>query len=491
MSRMRNRAMASRAMVGVILAAAGSAWAQDAHELAFTLTGEGLFGFSIAGAGDVNGDGVPDFAVGAPNGQNEDGTPVGRAFVFSGADASLLLDFEGEFENEGLGNSVSGGVDVNNDGVPDIVVGGPGNNSNGFLSGFARVFSGADGSVIHEFEGDFFTVTGLAVVGLRDLDSDGNDDFGFTFQANSTAPRSVRVISGQEGTEIFTVTSSGTDDDFGRTLARAGDVDGDGLGDFIVGARDGNFARVFAGADGSELFTFTGQSEDAVVSESDGVSGAGDLDGDGFGETIVGFPGAIPGSVAGRVVVFSGDDGSEAFALPGRLADDGAPIQFGSSVAATGDLSGDGVPDVLVGARRDDTNGARSGSVRAFSGADGSELFAVYGEPAEGIGWATENLGDIDDDGIDDFITSNRGGVVKVFVSASADDCPADLTGPGGDGVPDGTLTSDDFFFYLGLFADGDPQADLTGPGGDGEPDGSLTSDDFFFYLGLFAQGCP
>jgi len=69
--------------------------------------------------------------------------------------------------------------------------------------------------------------------------------------------------------------------------------------------------------------------------------------------------------------------------------------------------------------------------------------------------------------------------------------CPADLTGPGGDGEPDGTLTADDFFFYLGLFSDGDLAADLTGPGGDGEPDGSLTADDFFFYLGLFAAGCP
>jgi len=82
-------------------------------------------------------------------------------------------------------------------------------------------------------------------------------------------------------------------------------------------------------------------------------------------------------------------------------------------------------------------------------------------------------------------------GSAYVFDAGSSSDCPADLTGPGGDGVPDGTLTSDDFFFYLGLFAAGDPQADLTGPGGGGEPDGSLTSDDFFFYLGLFAQGCP
>jgi len=68
--------------------------------------------------------------------------------------------------------------------------------------------------------------------------------------------------------------------------------------------------------------------------------------------------------------------------------------------------------------------------------------------------------------------------------------CAPDLTGPGGDGEPDGGVTADDFFFYLALFASSDPAADLTGPGGDGEPDGSVTADDFFFYLGLFAAGC-
>jgi len=66
---------------------------------------------------------------------------------------------------------------------------------------------------------------------------------------------------------------------------------------------------------------------------------------------------------------------------------------------------------------------------------------------------------------------------------------PADLTGPGGDGAPDGSITADDFFFYLGLFAASDPAADLTGPGGSGLPDCSITADDFFFYLGLFSQG--
>jgi len=68
--------------------------------------------------------------------------------------------------------------------------------------------------------------------------------------------------------------------------------------------------------------------------------------------------------------------------------------------------------------------------------------------------------------------------------------CGADLTGPAGNGLPDGDLTADDFFFYLGLFASGDAEADLTGPGGDGTPDGQVTADDFFFYLELFSAGC-
>jgi len=80
--------------------------------------------------------------------------------------------------------------------------------------------------------------------------------------------------------------------------------------------------------------------------------------------------------------------------------------------------------------------------------------------------------------------------VLTINAEASAG-CTADLTGPGDPGRPDGELTADDFFFYLDLFAAGDPGADLTGPGGEGTPDGELTADDFFVYLDLFAQGCP
>jgi len=78
-----------------------------------------------------------------------------------------------------------------------------------------------------------------------------------------------------------------------------------------------------------------------------------------------------------------------------------------------------------------------------------------------------------------------------VFARDLGAPCVPDLTGPGSDGVPDGILDADDFFFYLGLFAAGDSGADLTGPGGDGTPDGIIDADDFFFYLAAFAAGCP
>jgi len=70
-------------------------------------------------------------------------------------------------------------------------------------------------------------------------------------------------------------------------------------------------------------------------------------------------------------------------------------------------------------------------------------------------------------------------------------DCPPDLTGRAGNGVSDGAVDANDFFFYLQLFADSDSRADLTGPGGDGVPDGVIDANDFFFYLQLFAAGCP
>jgi len=125
-----------------------------------------------------------------------------------------------------------------------------------------------------------------------------------------------------------------------------------------------------------------------------------------------------------------------------------------------------------------------SGFVSAIVSGDGDYLLEVI----DGGNSRLSNRGGL---GVEEALQFDGvSGDVTIRVTVlDAPGSPADLTGPGGDGVPDGNLTADDFFFYLGLFAGGDPAADLTGPGGDGVPDGNLTADDFFFYLDLFSQG--
>ena len=154
----------------------------------------------------------------------------GSARVFSGVDGSVLYNFEGDSARDGFGGSVSGAGDVNGDGFADLIVGAPFDDNNGSISGSARVFSGVDGSVLYDFDGD----------------------------------------------------SAG--DLFGGSVSSAGDVNGDGFDDLIVGAncddnngtRSGS-ARVFSGVDGSVLYNFNGDSADDGLGGS--VSGAGDVNG--------------------------------------------------------------------------------------------------------------------------------------------------------------------------------------------------------------------
>ena len=340
-----------------------------------------------------------------------------------------LFTFDGESSGDEFGFSVSGAGDVNGDGYADVIVAAPDDDNNGADSGSVRVISGNDGSVLYNFNGDSAGDLFGFSIGAGDVNGDGFSDLivAAPTNSNSSPPNgSVRVLSGIDGSTLYTFNGDPTTDFFGRSASGAGDVNGDGFDDVIVGIPLGNMARVFSGADGSVLYNFVGDSADDLFGRF--VNGAGDLNGDGFDEVIVSAPmDDNNGAGSGSARVFSGADGSVLYDFDGDSAGDG----FGRPVSGVGDVNGDGVPDLIVGIQGDDNNGNGSGSARVFSGADGSILYTFNGDPpinilADLFGTGASSAGDVNDDGFDDLIVATPGddnngfnsGNVRVFSGA-------------------------------------------------------------------------
>ena len=193
---------------------------------------------------------------------------------------------------------------------------------------------------------------------------------------------------------------------FGCSLGNLGDVDGDGQADFAVGARKSNVGGTLAGAiyvysgvDGTLLWEAHGSLPGMQLGIS--ICGLGDIDFDGIPDVAAsshrdnssGFP-------SGSVSLFSGADGTLLRELTSPLNWD----RFGFSIANTGDIDGDDIPDLLVGAPEDDWQGAGSGSVSLFSGADGGLLMKLFGtDPWDLFGSSVTGLGDVNFDSVPDF----------------------------------------------------------------------------------------
>lgn len=199
------------------------------------------YGWSVAGAGDVNGDGCPDLAIGVVGWDEPGLNDCGALELRSLCTGALIRRIPGIDATEAVGWSVAGGGDLDGDGVFDVLAGVPGGDFDGiWLSGGVRAYSGANGALLRSFAGaasHSFCGEACAIVG--DTDGDGTPDVavGSPGQpAASPCGGTAELYSGASGARLRTVCGEAFEDGLGAALAPAGDVNADGFDDWIVGA---------------------------------------------------------------------------------------------------------------------------------------------------------------------------------------------------------------------------------------------------------------
>ena len=391
--------MFGRAIVAgcVLVVFGGAGFTQD---VLFQFSGTepfDAFGAAVDGAGDIDDDGVPDLIVGAPT-WSLSGAPAGGALVLSGAHGGELLAIAGEQPFDRFGWSVSRVGDVDGDGRADVAVGAFRSDAAGPNAGRVTVHAGAGADVLWTFDGaapgDGY---GISIDGAGDVNGDGVPDLiaGASAAEVGVGPHTgmAEVRSGKDGNVLFFHRGRLAADEFGAAVAGAGDVDGDGFADVIVGAWGARLARVYAGAGGDLIATFHGSSHYDYFGIS--VAGAGDVNGDGLDDVVIGAPfGSFEYPTEGKVKIYS----VAATHLLHTMFGGGPDHHFGWSVAGAGDFDQDGFADVAAGA-------IKASYTRVVSGQHGTLVDFVDGE--DGYGWALNNAGDVDQDGIPDLIVAS------------------------------------------------------------------------------------
>jgi hypothetical protein len=374
-------------------------------------------GRGLAYLGDINGDGIDDIAVDAPGSDPSGRAGAGTAYVIYGRDDGSLGDLNladfnsndgfrllGAGNGHGLGSAIGGAGDVNGDGISDLIVGAPGANGN---AGLTYVIYGANGSLadidlaaLNAAQGfsiagiDPDDLSGYSVSSAGDVNGDGFDDLLIGAQGADvpdfySAGKAYVVFGGAGLSDIdlatlapdqgFRLFGTADNDRIGRSVSAAGDINGDGIDDFMVAGVRGTHAKAFIvygqedGLGDINLATFTPAQGFTVTGTSDFDSGgfaiarAGDVNGDGFQDIILGDSSArqIGRHYSGETYVIYGGAGDHSNVdLDNLLQTQGFRISganeydfSGRSVSSAGDINGDGFDDILIGAPDVDPSG--------------------------------------------------------------------------------------------------------------------------------------
>jgi len=534
---------------------------------------ESAFGLSVGAAGDFNGDGLNDVIIGA----RRDGA-AGAAYVVFGrsdgfplvVDVSTLdgedgLKINGFLPGDGAGWDVNGKIDINGDGIDDVITSAARADVDGRRdAGAVYVVFGKDVGVVGPFAAlfnlsDLDEDTGIQFIGANEFDETGsvvstggdfNDDglddlligaplldvdgladaggayllYGRDYPADAFPPLfDLGDVSIGEGKILLGVDE---DERSGSELVQIKDVNGDGVDDIVVGAPSKYYSAGggyvlygepdspsvieelgdLDGTNGFELLPPAG----VYGSSGQAVASVGDMNGDGIAELVVGTPRQSAGgrySTGVTYVIFGRDggfpadveiddlDGTNGFAIEGALEFDVSGRSLDS-----GDLNGDGLGDIVIGAPYGYGDGVLREAGRVYvlfgddgpfppvvqlSDLDGSNGFTIVGAgDYDRTGIDVAVAGDVNGDGVDDVVIGTYPApgygeerAYVVFGRQGATSCPADLDG-------DGTLTIFDFLAFQNLFDLMDPLADFDG-------DGDFTIFDFLAFQNAFDVGCP
>jgi len=394
--------------------------------------GDELAGWSVAGAGDVDGDGLADLLIGAQGFSSDGVTSTGAAYLITGTTSGVLSEaairLHGLSGSDFTGYSVAGVGDLDGDGFDDILVGASngGDDREGvawLVAGPITASASIDAVGVALFGGATGSYTGGSVAGFggdsvlvsAPYSDEGGQDAGRVYLAQ---PGRKDALLPDIGTSLVGTAGSLA----GWSIDDAGDTDGDGIHEVLIGApgHDGGSGVVWL-VDGAvdadipdvALRTFLGGTGDYAGAA---VAGRVDINDDGFSDILIGAYGHEGGGGvgAGAVFVIAGSgtiSGSQALSL--------APYQYlgevgdyaGCSVSSAGDIDGDSRPDILIGAQRADSDaGTDSGATWLLSS---SELGVWHlsevgrgltGGAGDRSGWSVSGVGDVSGNGLSEIL---------------------------------------------------------------------------------------